>query len=48
MIKGIAGTYDRHSFTLEKADALRRLAALVETIVNPPAENILPMRKALG
>lgn len=34
-IAGIEGVYDRHSYREEKADALRRLAMLVDGIVNP-------------
>ena len=41
-IRGVEKTYDRHSYTDEKADALERLAALVGTIiVNPPADNVV-------
>ena len=43
-IAGVEGVYDRHSYREEKADALQRLAALVETIVNPPAANVVPLR----
>jgi integrase len=39
-IPGVEGVYDRHSYSDEKADALIRLAALVETIVNPPTGNV--------
>jgi hypothetical protein len=38
-IRGVEGVYDRHEYRDEKADALRRLAALVENILNPPAGN---------
>jgi integrase len=34
-IAGIEGVYDRHSYRDEKADALRRLAALIDGIVHP-------------
>lgn len=34
-IKGVEGTYDRHSYFEEKARALSRLADLIETIVRP-------------
>jgi integrase len=34
-IPGIRGVYDRHSFFSEKADALKRLAVLVDGIVSP-------------
>ena len=36
-IPGVEGVYDRHGYRDEKADALRRLAALVDTILHPPA-----------
>ncbi len=44
-IAGVEGVYDRHKYFDQKADALTRLAALVETIINPPAGNVVPMRK---
>jgi integrase len=34
-IKGVEGTYHRFDYLDEKADALQRLAALIETILNP-------------
>jgi integrase len=43
-IRGIESVYNRHDFRDEKADALRRLARLIETILNPPSGNVLPMR----
>jgi integrase len=43
VIGGIEGTYDRHEFLDEKADALRRLAMLIEGIVHPHAANVLPL-----
>jgi integrase len=36
-VPGIEGIYNQHQYTAEKADALQRLAALVERIVHPPA-----------
>ena len=36
VIKGVEGTYDRHSYRDEKADALKGLAALVKAIVRMP------------
>jgi integrase len=44
-IAGVEGVYDRHSYRDEKADALRRLAALIDGIVHPRA-NVLPLTKA--
>lgn len=40
---GVAAVYDRHSYRDEKADALARLAALIDSIVNPRS-NIVPLR----
>jgi integrase len=42
-IPGIEGVYDRHSYRDEKADALTKLAALVETILHPPAGNVVAL-----
>jgi integrase len=42
-IQGVEGVYDRHTYDSEKADALIRMAALVERIVNPPADNIVAL-----
>jgi integrase len=42
-IKGVEGTYDRHSYREEKAHALKALAGLIETIVNP-TENVVALR----
>jgi hypothetical protein len=44
--KGVEGIYDRHSFDLEKADALAKLAALIETVVNPPEDNVVALHDA--
>jgi integrase len=46
-IGGVEGTYDRHKYADEKADALARLAALIEGIVNPRA-NVRPLRGILA
>ena len=43
-IAGVEGVYDRHHYRDEKADALARLAALLDGIINP-RENVTPMRK---
>ena len=32
-----------HAYDLEKADALRKLAALIERIVNLPADNVVAL-----
>jgi integrase len=42
--QGVEAVYDRHSFFNEKADALQRLAALIDGIVNP-RENVVPIQR---
>jgi integrase len=42
-IPGVAGVYDRHTYATETADALRRLAALIDRIVNPPEGNVVTL-----
>jgi integrase len=44
-IPGVEGVYDRHHYGDEKADALKRLAHLVNTIVHPPEGNVVSMQK---
>jgi integrase len=43
-IGGIRGTYDRHEFYNEKKRAFEALAAQIEMVLNPPANNVIPMR----
>jgi hypothetical protein len=44
---GVEGVYDLHPFTAEKADALRRLTALVERITRgPPGGNLVELHEA--
>ena len=43
-IEGVEGVYDRHSYQQEKADALNKLAGLIALILDPPAENVTPLR----
>jgi integrase len=45
-IAGVEGVYDRHSYRDEKADALRRLAALIDGVINP-RENIVTIRPSI-
>ena len=40
---GVEGVYDRHGYTAEMADALAKLAALVDTIVHPRDDVVVPM-----
>ncbi len=41
VIAGVGGTYDRHGYVEEKADALARLSGLVELILHPPEGNVI-------
>ena len=45
-IKGVEGVYDRHSYRDEKAHALASLAALVESIANPPRGKVLTLKRS--
>jgi len=40
-IKGVEGVYDRHGYDAEKAEALKKLAGLIELILAGPAENVV-------
>ena len=47
MIGGVEGVYDRHRYDDEKADALAKLANLIERIVSGrPSDNVVPLRPA--
>ena len=43
-IQGVEGVYDRHGYFDEKADALKRLAGLIEGILRPK-DNVVPMER---
>jgi integrase len=40
---GVRGTYDRHAYEAEKRHAFEALAALIERIVHPPADVVVPI-----
>jgi integrase len=40
-IPGVAGVYDRHQYQVEMGQALERLAGLTDSIINPPADNVI-------
>lgn len=42
----IRATYDRHQYLSEMAHAFEALGALIERIVEPSADNVLPLRSA--
>jgi integrase len=44
VIGGIRGVYDRYAYRTEKLQALEALAGLIHLILNPPADNVIPMR----
>jgi integrase len=43
-IGGVRQTYDRHQYLAEKRNAYEALAALIERVVNPPEDNVVPLR----
>ena len=45
VIAGVEGTYDRHSYADEKRDALEKLAAMIEHILNPVPTTVSPLSK---
>jgi hypothetical protein len=49
VIPGVEGVYDCYEYLNEKHDALTKLAALINRIVDPPADNVvpIPMRQAV-
>ena len=48
VIGGVRGTYDRHEFLAEKRHAFAALAALVERIVSPAADKVVPLAAGKG
>jgi integrase len=50
VLKGVEGTYDRHSYAAEKLDALEALAGIIERIVMPRPTNVtdLGQHRAAG
>jgi integrase len=45
-IGGIEAIYDRHRYAAEKGDALKRLAALIDSIVHPRSAEVVPMKRS--
>jgi len=43
---GVVGIYQRHTFALEKADALARWAKHLQGLVSRQPDNVVPMKKA--
>jgi integrase len=46
--QGVEGVYDRHDYRQEKAHALKKLAGLVELILQGPADNIVNIAATVG
>jgi integrase len=46
-VGGVEEIYDRYEYLTEKSEALRKLAALIEQIVDPPADNVVPLHEAV-
>jgi integrase len=45
-LQGVEGVYDRYAYLDEKADALARIARLIENIINPASDNVVPIRRS--
>jgi integrase len=43
VISGVEGVYDRHSYLEEKREALEKLAAMVERILDPTPASVVPL-----
>jgi integrase len=43
VLPGVRGVYDRHGYLEEKRDALGRLGALMERILEPPTDNVVEL-----
>jgi integrase len=46
LLPGVRGIYDRHEYYDEKLRAFEALACLIDRIVNPPADVVVPLRPA--
>ena len=44
-LTGVEGIYNCHEYLDEKVAALRALAGQIDMILNPPAENVVPLQK---
>jgi integrase len=44
VIGGIRGVYDRYAYRAEKLQAYEALGGLIELILHPPGNNVIPMR----
>ncbi len=45
VLAGVEGTYDRHDYKAEKAEALQRLANHIESIIHPPTgDNVVDLK----
>lgn len=42
----VRGTYDRCDYLAEKRDAFEKPSALIERIVNPGEDNVIPLRRS--
>jgi integrase len=45
-LTGVRGTYDRHAYEAEKRAAFEALAQMIERIVRPPADTVVPISKS--
>jgi integrase len=45
-IAGVEGVYDRHDYLEQKSNAIARLSALIQSIIDPPKANVLAIGKS--
>lgn len=45
VISGVEGVYDRHSYLDEKRDALEKMAAIIERILNPTPADVVALKE---
>ena len=47
-VRGISATYGHHDHAEAKGDALERLAAEIQRIIDPPPDTVIQLREAGG
>ena len=45
VIPGVEGVYDRHSYLNEKCDALEKLSAIINSILQPEQKNVIRLER---
>lgn len=47
-VRGVEGIYNRHDYFDEKGEGLARLAVLIRSIIDPPPDNVVPLREVVS